>query len=37
MLSTANGIDLHYRIDGTDDAPWVTFVTGINAGNRDAA
>jgi 3-oxoadipate enol-lactonase len=25
----ANGIRLHYRIDGLADAPWVTFVTGI--------
>jgi 3-oxoadipate enol-lactonase len=25
----ANGIKIHYRIDGRDDAPWVTFVTGI--------
>lgn len=29
MQSTANGIDIHYRIDGTEGAPWVTFVTGI--------
>ena len=29
MQSTANGIDIHYRIDGPDGAPWVTFITGI--------
>jgi 3-oxoadipate enol-lactonase len=29
MRSTANGIDIHYQIDGKDGAPWVTFVTGI--------
>jgi len=29
MQSTANGIDIHYRIDGMDGAPWVTFITGI--------
>lgn len=25
----SNGIAINYRIDGPDDAPWVTFVTGI--------
>ena len=29
MLSTANGIDVHYQVDGAEGAPWVTFVTGI--------
>ena len=29
MLTQANGIDIHYRIDGREGAPWVTFVTGI--------
>ena len=29
MQSTANGIDIHYLIDGKEGAPWVTFVTGI--------
>lgn len=29
MYADANGIRIHYRIDGRDDAPWVTFITGI--------
>ena len=29
MYADANGIRIHYRIDGRDDAHWVTFVTGI--------
>ncbi len=29
MHIKANGIDIHYRIDGREGAPWVTFVTGI--------
>ncbi len=29
MHIKANGIDIHYQIDGKDGAPWVTFVTGI--------
>jgi 3-oxoadipate enol-lactonase len=29
MHINANGIDIHYRIDGKEGAPWVTFVTGI--------
>ncbi len=29
MHIRANGIDIHYQIDGRPDAPWVTFVTGI--------
>lgn len=29
MFAQANGIRMHYTIDGAADAPWVTFVTGI--------
>lgn len=29
MHIKANGIDVHYQIDGKEGAPWVTFVTGI--------
>lgn len=29
MFAEANGIRIHYRIDGRDGAPFVTFVTGI--------
>ena len=29
MQVKANGIDIHYEIDGKEGAPWVTFVTGI--------
>jgi 3-oxoadipate enol-lactonase len=29
MYADANGIRIHYRIDGRDGAPWVTFITGI--------
>ena len=29
MLAEANGINIHYRIDGREGAPWVTFITGI--------
>lgn len=29
MYADTNGIRLHYRIDGRDGAPWVTFITGI--------
>lgn len=29
MHIKANGIDTHYQIDGTEGAPWLTFVTGI--------
>ena len=29
MHVTANGIKIHYRIDGREGAPWVTFVTGM--------
>jgi 3-oxoadipate enol-lactonase len=29
MLARANGIDIHYRIDGREGAPWLTFITGI--------
>jgi 3-oxoadipate enol-lactonase len=29
MRIKANGIDVHYLVDGRDGAPWVTFVTGI--------
>ncbi|MDH3308128.1 MAG: alpha/beta fold hydrolase [Acidimicrobiia bacterium] len=29
MYADANGIRIHYRIDGRDDGPWVTFLTGI--------
>lgn len=29
MRIKANGIDIHYLIDGQERAPWVTFVTGI--------
>lgn len=29
MYIKQNDIDIHYQIDGTEGAPWVTFVTGI--------
>ena len=29
MYVQANGIQIHYRVDGREDAPWVTFITGI--------
>jgi 3-oxoadipate enol-lactonase len=29
MYADANGIHIHYRIDGREGAPWVTFITGI--------
>jgi len=29
MYAEANGIRIHYRIDGREGAPWVTFITGI--------
>lgn len=29
MHIKANGINIHYRVDGREGAPWVTFVTGI--------
>lgn len=29
MYAEANGILVHYRIEGSEGAPWVTFVTGI--------
>lgn len=29
MYANANGIRVHYRIDGSEGAPWVTVVTGI--------
>lgn len=29
MHIKANGIDIHYRIDGKEGAPWLTFITGI--------
>jgi 3-oxoadipate enol-lactonase len=29
MFAQANGIKIHYTLDGPADAPWVTFVTGI--------
>ncbi len=29
MYADANGIRIHYRIDGREGAPWVTFITGI--------
>lgn len=29
MYADANGIKIHYEIDGREGAPWVTFVTGI--------
>ena len=29
MFVQANGIAVHYLVDGPADAPWVTFVTGI--------
>lgn len=29
MYTEANGIRIHYRIDGREGAPWVTFITGI--------
>ncbi|MDP6512727.1 MAG: alpha/beta fold hydrolase, partial [SAR202 cluster bacterium] len=29
MQVEANGISINYVIDGQEDAPWVTFITGI--------
>lgn len=29
MLVKANGIEINYRVDGRDGAPWLTFITGI--------
>jgi pimeloyl-ACP methyl ester carboxylesterase len=29
MHADANGIRIHYRIDGREGTPWVTFITGI--------
>ena len=29
MHIKANGIDIHYQVDGNEGAPWVTFVNGI--------
>lgn len=29
MYADANGIRFHYKIDGREGAPWVTFITGI--------
>lgn len=29
MFVQANGIRMHYTVDGPADAPWVTFITGI--------
>ncbi len=29
MYADANGLRIHYRIDGREGAPWVTFITGI--------
>jgi len=29
MFADANGLRIHYRIDGREGAPWVTFITGI--------
>jgi 3-oxoadipate enol-lactonase len=29
MFADANGIRIHYQIDGREGAPWVTFITGI--------
>lgn len=29
MYANANGIRVHYQVDGPEDAPWLTFVTGI--------
>ena len=29
MHAEANGIRIHYQVDGRDDAPWITFITGI--------
>jgi len=29
MFTDANGIRIHYQIDGREGAPWVTFITGI--------
>ncbi len=29
MFAEANGIRIHYQIDGREGAPWVTFITGI--------
>jgi len=29
MYADANGIRVHYEVEGREGAPWVTFVTGI--------
>jgi 3-oxoadipate enol-lactonase len=29
MYAEANGIRVHYQVDGREGAPWVTFITGI--------
>lgn len=29
MQIKANGIQVHYKVDGKEGAPWVTFITGI--------
>ena len=29
MFVQANGINMHYTVDGPEGAPWVTFITGI--------
>ncbi|MCH7626155.1 MAG: alpha/beta fold hydrolase, partial [Chloroflexi bacterium] len=29
MHFEANGIKIHYRVDGREGAPWVTFINGI--------
>ena len=29
MHVIANGIKIHYRVDGREGAPWVTFINGI--------
>ena len=29
MYADANGIRVHYQVEGREGAPWVTFVTGI--------
>ena len=29
MYADSNGIRIHYRTDGREGAPWVTFINGI--------
>ena len=29
MFIQANGLQMHYLVDGPEGAPWVSFITGI--------